>query len=363
MVVGRVFQAEESAKSYHKWAAKVDQQVKAFKAKVRAKDNIPGLPVAPKSVKAMQLSDRPTKWMGSLAKELDALTEMGTVTHLHTREECEAAGVDFKETPPLSTIIVNEFKFQTAEKTAELAECKTRVVVDGGGMVQGKHFDESHSSTPMMETSCVMSALVVLLSLIRKACDVSNAYANANQKKPMALRYPHGMPQFNAANLQLFMLLWKNTYGKKDGGNLWEHERNTFILMEFNQCGWKAKRLKSEPCLFFITVDIYFCIVDIYTDDFDMAGNNDPMMDCLIECIQDKWKCRMTDEGYMLGVCRTLTLHSDGTRSIEHTTDDGKHRRIGGSVPRVVECRRVVQREVPGNTFPNSKPYAYAMGS
>ena len=312
-------QAEEKAMSFHKLAAGVDHRVKAFKTKVRAKDNIPGLPVAPKSVKAMQKSDRPEKWVASLAKELDALTEMGTVSHLHTQKECEELGVDFKETPPLSTIIVNEFKFATAEKTAESAQCKTRMVVDGGGMVKGVHFEESHSSTPSMETGCIMSILVVLLSLIRKSCDVCNAYANANQKKPMALRYPHGMPQFNELAELLYMLLWRNTYGKKDGGNLWENERNTFFLMEFNQCGWKCKQLKSEPCLFLITVAEVFCIVDIYTDDLDMAGNHDAMMDCIIETVNDKWKVRMTDAGYMLGVCRSLNENPDGSRYIEHT--------------------------------------------
>ena len=256
----------------------------------------------------MLTSERAPQWIAAFKKELDTLGSLGVITHLHTREECEDIGVCFTTEKPLSTLVVNEYKWKTDEHTADNADHKSRMVVEGQNMIKGVHFKDSHAHTPKMETNRIMSALSVLYNLVRKAFDVSSAYCLADQEKPLALRYPRGMPQYDPEGRQLFMLLRKNTYGKKDGGNLWQQARDEFLLTEFNQAGWMCKPMKADPCLFKVSVGTEFLLVDVHTNDFDLASAHEAMMDCFIECVQSRWKIKMTNVGYVLGVTQTLTV-------------------------------------------------------
>ena len=111
------------------------------------------------------------------------------------------------------------------------------MVVDGsqGVMKKGVHYEDTFSATPKLETCRLTVVLKVLLTLFDLCFDVSNAFGWTKRDKPMALHYPRGVDQFDPVTSErLYTALWLNTYGTPDGGNIWQGERNTFILKRFN---------------------------------------------------------------------------------------------------------------------------------
>ena len=75
----------------------------------------------------------------------------------------------------------------------------------------------------------------------------------AKRDKPMALHYPRGMDQFDpVTGERLYMALWLNTYGTPDGGNIWQGERNTFILKRFNVHPWTYKACLMDQCMYYL---------------------------------------------------------------------------------------------------------------
>ena len=164
----------------------------------------------------------------------------------------------------------------------------------------------------------------------------------------MALKYPYGMPQFNSNGEQLFMALWKNTYGKADGSRLWELERNQFWMEKLNENGFTCKQPLKEQAMFYITLSMEECdlpelkiridaeakvnpvLADVlkqgrqvrtwmicHTDDAKMAGESDAVMSYIVEVSHKKWTVKEVDPGYMLGVQQLLTI-KDGVWKIEH---------------------------------------------
>ncbi len=88
--------------------------IEAHKTKVRAKDHIDGVIPPPKGVSGVYKIEDPErrqKFIQSMVKELSALTEMETISHLHTAEELwDEFGVDIVKKPAVPTLFVFENK-------------------------------------------------------------------------------------------------------------------------------------------------------------------------------------------------------------------------------------------------------------
>ena len=98
--------------------------------------------------------------------------------------------------------------------TKEYAEA---MLVAMYGMQHKTHYDSTYAATPTQDSTMFFNALVVFLKLLRRSFDVGNAYGWAARGTKLALRYPRGMEQYNAAGKLLFMCLHRNTYGTPDG--------------------------------------------------------------------------------------------------------------------------------------------------
>ena len=208
-----------------------------------------------------------------MAKEISSLTEMGTITHLHTAAALLERGIDIVAMPAAHTHMVFDNKIKPDPETlrAVLEKLKARMVVDGGPTVMTKHvhYEDTFSATPKLETCRLTVVLRVLLKLESLCFDVSNAFGWAKRDKPMALHYPRGMDQYDReTGERLYMALWLNTYGTPDGGNIWQAERNNFVLEHFNKGRWTVKRCFMDQCMFYFN---YFTDEAVGPEEVDEA--------------------------------------------------------------------------------------------
>ena len=350
------FHAEQSAKNTHPMASTREMKnaeligcmvakaidayiwnqveiIEANKTKVRAKDHIDGVIPPPKGISGVYKIEDPErrqKFIASMVKEISALTEMGTISHLHTAEELkDKFAVDIAVKPAVPTLFVFENKPVDGDNNPANMLAKGRMCLEGTprNMQQGVHYDSVYAATPGQDSIMLFNALVVYLKLLRQAFDVGNAYGWAAQNEKLAVNYPRGLEQYNAQGDKLYMCLHRNTYGKPDGANLWYKERDGFWLAFFNDSeknpGWTCRQLIMEQTLFEFTytapqgdrVDTEAVTQVTYllawSDDCDMAGTNKAMMQFIADASHAKWKIKNVSADFMLGVRRTLTEDPD----------------------------------------------------
>ena len=177
--------------------------IKVMQAKTRLKSKgclvKDGIISPPKGITAMLRHDLSVERQAAMAKEISSLTEMGTITHLHTAAALLERGIDIVAMPAAHTHMVFDNKPDAATLRAVLEKVKARMVVDGGPTVMTKHvhYEETFSAAPKLETCRLTVVLRVLLKLESLCFDVSNAFGWAKRDKPMALYYPRGMDQYN----------------------------------------------------------------------------------------------------------------------------------------------------------------------
>ena len=192
--------------------------IEAHKTRVRAKDHLEGVIAPPKGVTGLyKLHDdeRRQRFVPAMVKEISALTDMGTLSHMHSKAELwEKFKVDLDVTPPVPTLMVFENKIHDGNTNAEDMTAKARMCVEGTKrhMKQGVHYDSVYAATPGQDSILFFNALVLHLKLARRAFDVGNAYAWAAQDQKLALQSPRGLEQYHSeTGEQLWMCLQKNT--------------------------------------------------------------------------------------------------------------------------------------------------------
>ena len=357
--------------------------------RIRSKDHVDGVRPPPKNLKNLPAHPDAVHWLSALLKEFNSLTEMGVVSHGHTRKDVIAMGITSE---PIATQVVFENKFKPADHAGksyreieaelrakhrlekddaldqlvdsalqlvkfcengkvtsklEFDKRKARVVAVGNkkSVTQGEHYFETFASTPCTEASNLLSALVVLLKLKRKAFDIKNAFCWAEQEIKLCLDYPFGMIQRNARGEKLYMILWRNTYGKPDGSHKFEVARNKVWLEKLNQDGFEIKFAIKERSFFYIKfypskcenvdlleafekekkkdpmlvgVSIVHTWMVVHTDDVNMAGQSDAVLDFILDISHKAWKVAEVDPSYMLGVQHLFKIDTKGIWTVEH---------------------------------------------
>ena len=311
-------------------------EVEANASKVRAKDSLPGVTPPPKGVRGVYKIDdaeRREKFVAAMAKEISALTDMGTISHMHTKGELlEKFGVDIEKVPSVPTLMVLDNKFPDGETDPTKMTAKARLCIEGTPkqMQQGVHYDSVYAATPGQDSIMFFSALVVHLHLERLAFDVGNAYGWGKQDKKLALDYPRSLEQYNSKGEKLYMCLLKNTYGKPDGANLWYKERDGFWLDFFNDPkqapGWSCRQFIMEQTLFEFTYNPYDVAQQgdsdmgessatvyllAWSDDCDCAGTSMKHIEFIRNASHNRWKVKTVSADFMLGVRRTLTVDTE----------------------------------------------------
>ena len=143
--------------------------IEAHKTKVRAKDHIEGVIPPPKGIRGVYRIEDPVrrqKFIESMVKEISALTEMGTISHLHTAEELkDKFGVDITVKTSVPTLFVFENKAKDGDNNPANMAAKGRMCLVGTprNMKQGVHYDSVYAATlttPGQDGIMLFNALV-----------------------------------------------------------------------------------------------------------------------------------------------------------------------------------------------------------
>ena len=298
-------------------------QSTAYKAKKRKQSAVAagsaGNKQPPASIsKALRQDDREEafKWLESINTEWNGLCQLQVLKHDLTREELKQMGIDSN---PIDFSICLTYKFSD---TGEINRYKTRFAIAGhpGNLQKGIHYDKTYASTPNQNSSRLLLAIMVRYRMKQLAFDVSMAYANANLPKNeyVAVRYPAGFKRYKTVNgkqVELFMALIKNLYGLPQAGRHWEKTRNRVLISLFSKSPWTIKQSIKEPCLFYIRrhtatgTERVFAL--IHTDDADMIGDTDEVLQAVYDKISATWKCKRVDPSFILGIKRTVSETPD----------------------------------------------------
>lgn len=257
------------------------------------------------------------KWLISINKEWNGLTEMGVLDHGYTRQELLKMGITSN---PIPFSICFTYKY---DKHGDISRYKTRMALAGhrGNMIPGVHFDKTYSSTPVQHTSKIIQALMVRLKLHRMAFDIKMAYCQADMPDDqlVAVRYPEGYRRYSDSGEELFMVLRKNLYGHPAAGRHWEKERNRIIMEEFNKNGWTCTRCIKDPCVFVIKRGGKRTWMLVWTDDCDLVGEDENDLQLIHTTLSKHWECNKVDPSYMLGVRREITHTPEDEMEVELT--------------------------------------------
>ena len=257
------------------------------------------------------------KWLESINKEWDGLTELGVLDHGYTRQQLIDLGIT--NTPiPFSVCLTYKY-----DKEGNVERYKTRMALAGhrGNMQHGIHFNQTYSSTPVQHTSKILQALMVRLKLNRLAFDIKMAYCQADMPDDqlIAVRYPEGFRRYNDTGDELYIILRKNLYGHPAAGRIWEKERNKVLMELFNTDGWTCKRCIKEPCLFVIIKQGKRTWMMVWTDDCDLVGEDESILHEIYQRINNRWESKLIDPAYMLGIRREVTVTPEGEMQVELT--------------------------------------------
>ena len=128
--------------------------IEAHRARVRATDHLDGVIAPPKGVAGLyKLHDdeRRQRFAHAMVKEIAALTDMGTLSHMHSKAELwEKFKVDLDVAPSVPTLMLFENKIHDGNTNAEDMTAKARMCVEGTRrhMKQGVHYDYVYAAMP-----------------------------------------------------------------------------------------------------------------------------------------------------------------------------------------------------------------------
>jgi len=269
---------------------------------------------------AMARSDKEL-WKTALIKELDALDELGVLSHDHTMKEVRGHGI-------LTSAVPMQLLFDVKyHPDGSLDKYKVRNVVNGhkGYMRRGEHFFNTFSASPSCKTTRLMQALTIGTGLHRYAWDICTAYlwAEVREDERIPIRYPKELRRYDDdTGEELYAMLLKNCYGMPQADRRYTQLRNQFILTKFNEGGWSCKKSRQDPCLFiFSSPTGHKAYVIIHTDDCDGHGESLDDLKYIAKQFHERFKIKVCDPRFMLGVKREIYKKGEITE-IELTQPD-----------------------------------------
>jgi hypothetical protein len=202
----------------------------------------------------------------------------------------------------------------------------------------------------------MMCALVVYLSLCRRAFDITKAFCWADRPKGqlLALRYPDGFKKYHeVTGEELYIILRKNLYGDPAAGRTFSKQRDKEIMKKFNEGDWTCTRTRMDPCLFCVTRTVKAkgsettrAWMLVHVDDCDIIAEGDEMADDMMKVFEGIFKITIVDPSFMLGVRRRL--HYDKKGSVESCECD-----MIAFVEGMFECfKEHMPKKIPNDPVP-----------
>eukprot|EP01050_Picozoa_sp_SAG11_P006727 SAG11_NODE_534_length_8654_cov_11.580919_1_plen_1130_part_10 len=279
--------------------------------------------------KAKLRSDRDL-WIYAAEVELAALDRLQVFEHELTHNEIRSKGVRAK---PVPLIFVLTVKYDL--DTGSFIKCKARLCLQGcpAFMQKGRHFFQTHASTPDPTTSRLLCALLVGRHMHRIVFDVANAFPTTEcaEYEKIACMYPKGMERWRAPDgsvsetkaggaVMLMLFLVRVLYGSPAAPRRFAKARDAWVLEHFNSNGWKCVQCRSDPCLMRMTSPAGgICLVCTHVDDVEAVC--DVEADCYY--IHDAYHRHFQngvvtcDPELLLGVRRVRTRTADGVDMID----------------------------------------------
>ena len=263
-----------------------------------------------------EIFDRPDKalWEEAVNKELDALDNLGVLSHDHRMAEIRSLGISASAVPMQ---LLFDVKYHP---DGSLDKYKVREVVQGhkGYMRRGEHFFNTFSASPSCRTTRLLQALTIGTKLVRHAWDICTTYlwAEVRPDERIPIRYPNDLRRYDPETKEeLYAILKKNCYGMPQADRRYTQLRNKFILEEFNKGGWKCSKSRQDPCLFIFTSPKgKRSFVIIHTDDCDGHGELLGDLKYIANKFHERFKIKVCDPKFMLGIQRDITTEKGITR-------------------------------------------------
>ena len=281
-------------------------------------------------------------WVDAAYDEWEGLTKLGVIKHGYTLQEIREMGIP----DPISMSV----GFVIKTKNNIFDRCKVRCCLAGhsGNMKKGIHYEETFAASPNQHSMRLLQALLVQKKWYRKSFDIKQAYLHASldPSQYVSIKYPKGFEQFQrdergneildaqGRRIPLYGIIVKNIYGHPAASRGWNKHRDKFILTNFNRdvtvpnpnptsnsptitYRWTCVRPLMDPCLFKFTRSIVTpdgsltstseSIALIYTDDVDMIGSDDSIMQDVHDAMDAEWGVNVVKSDHVLGVQRELS--------------------------------------------------------
>ena len=182
-------------------------------------------------------------WVDCWDEEMGKLSNMGHITHGHTREDLIKMGIT---SPPVSTRMISNAKY----KGHDFDKRKGRLIVQGFKQIKNVHYDgKVFTPAPSQYTQKILMALVAGKGFKVKSWDVGQAYTHGERVKPLALSYPVGFKRRGGDGEELFMIAHRQHYGEKGAGRGWGITRTAEIKKMYNSGRYSCHVCSSDPCL------------------------------------------------------------------------------------------------------------------
>lgn len=207
---------------------------------------------------ALECKDR-NLWMEAMQEELEAIKENNTWELMELPKGRKAIGSKWV------------YKIKRDNK-GEVLRYKARLVAKGFSQKFGIDYDEVFAPTVRSTTFRVLLSEAAAKGYIVKHFDVKTAFLNGKIDEEVYMKQPEGFAEGDKV-----CRLRKGLYGLKQAARQWNKEINRVLSHNgYTQSLW-------DQCLYFCKENNVVNYVLIHVDDILMAGNNQEMMEKLME--------------------------------------------------------------------------------
>lgn len=230
-------------------------------------------PDTPRSLEEAQNSVDWQLWKASYQDEIDSLKEMG-VWELVPRENVPADQKIFKGRPVFTI---------KRDEHGKITRLKTRHVLQGYTMVQGRDYDKTTSPTARAESWRILLHLAATMGWDATQVDVKTAFLNGvlPEEERIYMQQPRC---FEEEGKETWVCrLRRPIYGMKQAGRIW----NKTLDDVMKDLGFL--RLKCEACLYYRKTDRGIVITGVHVDDFLSIASTKEANDQFKEQLKARW--------------------------------------------------------------------------
>ncbi|KAL3571765.1 hypothetical protein D5086_025669 [Populus alba] len=220
--------------------------------------------------------------------------------HNATREEIQALRANRTWTlvsfHPSMNVIGSRWVYKIKRRSdGSIERYKTRLVARGFTQQEGIDYSETFSLVIKQATIRLVFSIAVSSGWKIHQLDIHNAFLNGVLDEEVYKKQPPGF--VDSALPGHVCRLHKSLYGLKQAPRAWYTRLNDFLL----SIGFRA--FKVDTSLFIFSVGSDICYLLVYVDDILLTGNNDILLQRLIQLLSSEFKLRdLGDVHYFLGI-------------------------------------------------------------